>query len=137
MSTLPGTSDAKFLYPCLKNCAFHPKSSALAPLGSADDSVRILGKRESKDPEFQKEYLKLVGEEPTSVLPNDMEKLVREPPRYTEIVALFKRISDECMIVRPCNSPCLEIFMQAAYRLPAQGLDSARPMREESEAAYP
>jgi hypothetical protein len=92
---------------------------------------------ESQDPEFQKEYLKLVGEEPTSVLPNDMEKLVREPPRYTEIVALFKRISDECMIVRPCNSPCLEIFMQAAYRLPAQGLDSARPMREESEAAYP
>jgi hypothetical protein len=28
-----GTSDAKSLYPCLKNCAFHPKSSALAPVG--------------------------------------------------------------------------------------------------------
>ena len=85
----------------------------------------------------QRESLKLIGEEPTSVMPDDMEKLVRELPRYTEIVALFKRISDECVIARPCNSPCLEIFMQAVYRLPAPGLDSARPMREESEAAYP
>jgi hypothetical protein len=30
-----------------------------------------------------------------------MEKLVRELPRHTEIVKLFKRISDECMIARP------------------------------------
>src|SRR6267142_6977184 len=70
-----------------------------------------LRESESQDPEFQKEYLKRGGGEPTSVTPNDMEKLVREPPRDREIVALFKRISDECMIVRPCNSPCLEIFM--------------------------
>ena len=45
---------------------------------------------ESQDPEFQKEYLKLVGEEPTLVMPNEMEKLVRELPRDTEIVALLK-----------------------------------------------
>ena len=45
---------------------------------------------ESQDPEFQKEYLKLVGEEPTLVMPNEMEKLVRELPRHTEIVALLK-----------------------------------------------
>ena len=59
----------------------HPESSGGA-CGSADDSVRILGKRASKDPEFQKEYLKLVGEEPTSVMPDEMEKLIRELPRY-------------------------------------------------------
>jgi hypothetical protein len=53
---------------------------------------------ESQHPEFQKEYLKLVGEEQTSVMPHEMEKLIRELPRDTEIVALFKRISDECMI---------------------------------------
>jgi hypothetical protein len=29
----------------------------------------------------QREYLKLIGEEPTSVIPNEMEKLVRELPR--------------------------------------------------------
>jgi hypothetical protein len=49
----------------------------------------------------QRESLKLIGEEPTSVMPNDMEKLVRELPRDTEIVALFKRMYD-CK-VWPCN----------------------------------
>jgi hypothetical protein len=33
-----------------------PESSG-GTCGSADDSVRILGKRGNKDPEFQKEYL--------------------------------------------------------------------------------
>jgi hypothetical protein len=33
----------------------------------------------------QRESLKLIGEEPTSVMPDDMEKLVRELPRDTEI----------------------------------------------------
>jgi hypothetical protein len=30
-----------------------------------------------------------------------MEKLVRKLLRATEIIALFKRISDECVIARP------------------------------------
>ena len=47
-----------------------------------------------KDPEFQKDYLKLVGEEPTPVMPDEMEKLVRELPRDPEIVALFKKINE-------------------------------------------
>jgi hypothetical protein len=59
--------------------------------GSADNPVRILGKRQSQDPEFQKEYLKLVGEEPTSVVPNETKKLTRELLRDPEIVTLFKR----------------------------------------------
>jgi hypothetical protein len=37
-------------------------------------SLRIVGKRESKDPEFQKEYLKLVDEEPTAVIPDEIER---------------------------------------------------------------
>jgi hypothetical protein len=32
---------------------------------------------------------------------DEMEKLVSELPRDAEIVALLKRISDECMIARP------------------------------------
>ena len=48
----------------------------------------------SQDPEFPKEYLKLVGEEPTSVMSNDMEKLVSELSRDTEIVALFQNINE-------------------------------------------
>jgi hypothetical protein len=31
-------------------------------------------------------------------MPNEIETFIRELPRDTEIVALFKRISDECMI---------------------------------------
>jgi hypothetical protein len=41
--------------------------------------------------------LKLVDEEPTPIMLNEMEKLVRELPD-TEVVALFKRISDEWMM---------------------------------------
>jgi Cation transporting ATPase, C-terminus len=50
------------------------------PSRAAADPVRILGESESQDSEFQKKYLKLVGEEPTPVMPNEMEKLVRELP---------------------------------------------------------
>lgn len=57
---------------------------------SADGPVRILGNSESQDPESQKEYLKLVGDGPIPVRLNDTEKLVRELPRDTEIVALSK-----------------------------------------------
>ncbi len=64
MSTFPGTSDAQFFCPYLKSCALHRKSSD-GTCGSADDSVRILGKRESK-------------EEPISFMPDEMENLVKE-----------------------------------------------------------
>jgi hypothetical protein len=58
---------------------------------AAEDSVHILGNGGSQDPEFQKEYLKLVDEEPTPGMPNETQKLVRDLPRDTEIVALLKR----------------------------------------------
>jgi hypothetical protein len=79
----------------MKRCPLHPKSSG------ADGPVRILERLRARIPEFQKVYLELIDEEPTRVMPNEMEKLVRELPRDTEIVTLFKRISDECMIARP------------------------------------
>jgi hypothetical protein len=46
-----------------------------------------------KDPEFHKEYNKLVGEEPTPVMPDEMERLIKELPRDPEIVDLFKKIN--------------------------------------------
>jgi hypothetical protein len=76
----------------VKSCALHPESSD-ATCESADDSIRILGKRESKDPEFQKGYRKPIDEEPTGVMPNAMERFVSELPRTTEIVALFQNIN--------------------------------------------
>ncbi|TMA80271.1 MAG: hypothetical protein E6J74_40005 [Deltaproteobacteria bacterium] len=69
-----------FFYLCLKSCALRSKPSD-GPCGAADDSVRIVGNWKRKELEFQKEYLKLVNEEPTPVMPNEMEKLVSELSR--------------------------------------------------------
>jgi hypothetical protein len=73
-------------------------SRAAAPVGPP--MIRFVWKMERQALEFQEEYLKPVDEEPP-FMPNEMETFVRQLPRDTEIVALFKRISDECMIARP------------------------------------
>src|SRR5262245_2067 len=46
-----------------------------------------------KDPEFVKEYRKVVGEDPTPLLPEDNERAIRELPRDPEIVDLFKKFA--------------------------------------------
>ena len=45
--------------------------------GAADDRIHILGKAESQDPEFEKEYY---------VMPNEMGKLIRELPCDTRLI---------------------------------------------------
>ncbi len=65
--------------------------------GTPREQVKILQDamvKVFKDQEFSKEYLKLVGEEPTPVMPDEMEKLVKELPRDPETVALFKKINE-------------------------------------------
>ena len=83
-------------YPCLKSCALHPESSG-GTRGSADDLVPTLGKGESGSG-VPEEYLKLVDEDPTWVMPNEVKN---SSPSFRAIVTLFKRISDEYMIARP------------------------------------
>ncbi|HEY1235782.1 MAG TPA: hypothetical protein VGH22_20550 [Candidatus Binatia bacterium] len=46
-----------------------------------------------KDPDFVKEYKKVVGEEPTPLLPDENERAIRELPRDPEIVELFKKFA--------------------------------------------
>jgi hypothetical protein len=84
----------------LKSCALHRKSSGGA-CRTGDDS-----EAESQDPEFQKEYLNIIHKESTPVMPNEIGNLFRELPRDTEIVVLFKRISDERVIARPDAELC-------------------------------
>ena len=72
-------------------------SPYILPPNTPKEAVKILQEamtKTFKDPEFHKDYVKLVGEEPTPVMPEEMEKLIRDLPRDPEIVALFKKINE-------------------------------------------
>ena len=67
----------------------------LAP-GVPFDRVQILREAMRKtlhDPEFLKEYRKVSGEAPTPLMPEVLEKVVRELPRDAEAVALFNKLA--------------------------------------------
>ena len=71
-------------------------SPYILPPGTPVEQVKILRQAIGKtfaDPEFHKEYKKMVGEEPTPILPEEMEKLVKDLPRDPEIIDLFKKIN--------------------------------------------
>jgi hypothetical protein len=71
-------------------------SPYILPPGTPVEQLKILRQAFSKtfsDPEFHKEYKKMVGEEPTPILPEEMEKLVKDLPRDPEIIDLFKKIN--------------------------------------------
>ena len=68
----------------------------LFPPGTPPDKVQILRQAMRKtfaDPEFHAEFKKLVGEEPTPLPPEELEKAIRELPREREIVELFNKLS--------------------------------------------
>jgi len=46
-----------------------------------------------KDPEFVKEYRKVVGEDPTPLMPEENERAIRELPRDAETIELFKKFA--------------------------------------------
>ena len=71
-------------------------SPFILPPGMPKDRVEILKealRKAFKDPEFYKEYRKVVGEDPTPLLPEANEKAIRELPRDPEIVELFKKFA--------------------------------------------
>jgi hypothetical protein len=45
------------------------------------------------DPEFYKEYKKLLSEEPTPLSPEENQKAIRELPRDAETIALFNKLA--------------------------------------------
>jgi hypothetical protein len=60
------------------------------------DRIEILKQamtKSLKDPEFYKEYKKLVSEEPTPLLPEENQKAIRELPRDAETIALFNKLA--------------------------------------------
>ena len=65
------------------------------PPGTPKDRVAILQeafRKTYKDPEFFREYKKLVGDEPTPLLPEAHEKAIRDIPREPEVIELFKKL---------------------------------------------
>ncbi|HXV78657.1 MAG TPA: hypothetical protein VEG60_02150 [Candidatus Binatia bacterium] len=69
---------------------------SILPPGTPSDRVKILQEAFRKaylDPAFQKEYKKLVGNDPSPLLPEDHEKTIKEIPREPEVIELFKKIA--------------------------------------------
>jgi tripartite-type tricarboxylate transporter receptor subunit TctC len=69
---------------------------SLLPPGTPREQVKILREAMVKtfnDPEFHKDYKKFVGEEPTPLMPEEMERALKELPRDPEIIDLFKKLN--------------------------------------------
>jgi tripartite-type tricarboxylate transporter receptor subunit TctC len=57
------------------------------------DILREAFRKTFNDPEFRKEFNKLVGDDPTPLMPEALEKYVRELPREAETIELFKKLA--------------------------------------------
>ena len=68
----------------------------VAPPGVPKDRLAILQEAFRKalsDPEFLQNYKKLTGDDPSPMMPEEVEKVIRELPRDTELVELYKKIA--------------------------------------------
>jgi hypothetical protein len=71
-------------------------SPFIIPPATQKDRADVIkeGIRKSfKDPEFVKEYRKVVGEDPTPLSPEENERAIRELPRDPETIDLFKKFA--------------------------------------------
>jgi tripartite-type tricarboxylate transporter receptor subunit TctC len=48
-----------------------------------------------KDPEFHKEFKKLMTTDPTPLTGEELEAAIKELPRDPELVAVYKKIADQ------------------------------------------
>jgi hypothetical protein len=65
------------------------------PPGTPKERIEVLREAMRKtlqDPEFAAEYRKLVGDDPTPVMPEALEKAIRELPRDSEVIDLFNKL---------------------------------------------
>ncbi len=72
-------------------------SPFILPPGTPKEQVNMLKTAMVKafsDPEFPKEYKKYTGDEASPLMPDDMEKALKELPRDPEAVALFKKLNE-------------------------------------------
>lgn len=65
------------------------------PPNTPSDRVKIIQdafRKTYQDPDFQKQYKKFTRDDPTPLLPEDHEKVIKEIPRDPEIIAIFKQL---------------------------------------------
>jgi hypothetical protein len=65
--------------------------------GTPPELVKILREamaKTFKDAGFQQEFKKLMGREPTPLTGEEVEKAIKELPRDTEVIALYKKLAD-------------------------------------------
>ena len=110
MSTLHRTSDAQFFIVPEDLCTL--SRAERCTRGSTDGPVRILGEREGKDPEFQKEYLSC---------PMRCKNLSENFRAILKSSRYQKNQRDECMIARPDRA-----ILQLAPRQEVLALDCRR-----------
>jgi tripartite-type tricarboxylate transporter receptor subunit TctC len=70
--------------------------SFFLPPGTPKERVQILQeamRRTLVDPEFHKEFQKLTGDRATPLMPEVLEKAIREMPRDAEVVQLFNKLA--------------------------------------------
>ena len=71
-------------------------SPFFAPPGTPADRIAILTQAVTKtfrDPEFSKEYRKLVGDDPSPLFPEENQRAIRELPRDPETIGLFNKLA--------------------------------------------
>jgi tripartite-type tricarboxylate transporter receptor subunit TctC len=69
---------------------------SILPPGTPKDQVEILKAAMIKtltDPDFPAEYKKFTGDEASPLMPDEMEKALKQLPRESETVALFKKLN--------------------------------------------
>ena len=71
-------------------------SPYVLPPGTPKDRVEILQeamRKALKDPEFHREFQKLVGDEVEPLMPEELTKAIRDVPRDVEVIDLLKNLS--------------------------------------------
>jgi len=70
--------------------------SFFLPPATPKERVQILQEAMRKvlvDPEFHKEFQKLTGDRPTPLMPEALDKAIREMPRDADVVELFNKLA--------------------------------------------
>jgi hypothetical protein len=76
----------------------YPRWPYVLPPGTPGEIVKTLRAAMAKalnDPEFHKEFRKLMTSDPSPLTGEEVETAIRELPRAPEIVALYKKFADQ------------------------------------------